>query len=224
MSGEMSSRCYYVENYFSESSLILSGELMRHSLAYYLKNPGKSLRLVRIGIRSKWYCVQLRRRGAQLGRGVKILGKPIFEFSRGSLSIGEGVVLNSLNSLYHGHMYGNVKLLADKEGSKISIGSNTRIHGSCIHAWRDIQIGRNCLVAANCTIIDANGHATMMEDPEKRLEVQDEPNPIIIEDNVWIGQNCIILKGVRIGEGSVIGAGTVVRENIPPRTMYGLNK
>ncbi len=43
---------------------------------------------------------------------------------------------------------------------------------------------------------------------------------VIIEDDVWIGQNAIILKGVRIGEGSVIGAGSIVTKNVPPYTIH----
>jgi len=44
--------------------------------------------------------------------------------------------------------------------------------------------------------------------------------PIIIEDNVWIGTNCIILKGVTIGSGSIIGAGSVVTKNVPPNEIW----
>jgi acetyltransferase-like isoleucine patch superfamily enzyme len=51
------------------------------------------------------------------------------------------------------------------------------------------------------------------------LITKKEGRPVVIEDNVWIGMNCIILKGTRIGKGTIIGAGSVVRESIPPYSI-----
>jgi len=55
-------------------------------------------------------------------------------------------------------------------------------------------------------------------EPERRNERPDSA-PIILEDNVWLGARVIVLKGVTIGEGSVIGAGSVVTKDIPPRSL-----
>src|SRR5690554_5353901 len=131
------------------------------------------------------------------------------------LYIGNNVMLNSSNYKYHLNMFSGIKILADGENSEIHIGDNTRIHGSCIHAKSKIYIGKNCLIAANCQIIDSNGHETLMERPQDRIFSMDKPREIIIEDNVWIGANCIILKGVKIGSGSIIAAGSVVVNDIP---------
>jgi acetyltransferase-like isoleucine patch superfamily enzyme len=113
-------------------------------------------------------------------------------------------------------MYNGVKILADGNNSEIHIGDNTRIHGTCLHAKSKIIIGKNCLIAANCQIIDNNGHNLSMDNPINRIESVDLPKDIFIKDNVWIAANCIILKGVTIGEGSVIGANSVVNKDIPP--------
>lgn len=139
-----------------------------------------------------------------------------------NLNIGTNVLLNSRNKGYHINMHSPVKLMADRKGI-ISIGDNTRIHGTCIHAYGKISIGKNCLIAANTQIIDGNGHDLCLHDPEKRINTIGTEKEIIIEDNVWIGANCIILPGSKIGYGSVISAGSVVFGELPPSVLAGGN-
>ena len=136
-----------------------------------------------------------------------------------SILIGDNVLLNSRNRGYFAALYGRVKLFADGEKAAIIIGSNTRIHGACIHAYNKIEIGKNCLIAGNTTIVDSDGHDLFPSDISERLKTIKEGRPVVIEDNVWIGLNCIILKGVTIGHGSIIGAGSVVRKTIPPYSI-----
>jgi acetyltransferase-like isoleucine patch superfamily enzyme len=93
------------------------------------------------------------------------------------------------------------------------------LNGACLHAWKRISIGRNCLIAANVTIIDANGHPLSMCNPAARLTTHDEPREVIIGDNVWIGLGAVILPGTRIGDGAVIGANSVVSGPIPERCV-----
>jgi acetyltransferase-like isoleucine patch superfamily enzyme len=120
-------------------------------------------------------------------------------------------------------MHSPVKLMADRKDAVIEIGDNTRISGSCIHAYKKITIGRNCLIAANCQIIDGNGHDLSFTQVNNRINTLGEAKEIMIEDNVWIGANCIILPGSKIGQGSVISAGSVVSGNIPPMCLAGGN-
>lgn len=139
------------------------------------------------------------------------------------IKIGSNTMINSNNSNYHLNMHSPCKLMADREGAVIKIGNNSRIHGTCIHAYKAITIGNNCLIAANTQIIDGNGHALSFPDVENRINTTDYGTPIVIEDNVWIGANCIILGGTRIGHGTVISAGSVVKGDIPPMSIYGGN-
>lgn len=118
-------------------------------------------------------------------------------------------------------MFSSCKLLADRPQAEIIIGENCRIHGTCIHAVKKIIIGNNCLIAANTNIIDSNGHILAMNNPIERLTIADEGRPVIIEDNVWIGSNVIILPGATIRRGSVIMAGSVVKGEVPPKSIYG---
>lgn len=159
-------------------------------------------------------------RGLELGRHVTFRGRPIIDIRRGGrVIICDGVLLNSVNRGYHVNMFSPVKLYADRPGAMITIGEHTRIHGSCLHAYGSIRIGRRCLIGANCQIFDGSGHNLNFDDVENRLNTNGDCRAIEIEDDVWIGINSIILPGVRIGRGCVIGAGSVVTRNIPPMSI-----
>lgn len=152
---------------------------------------------------------------------VKINNWPILiHRSNAKIVLGNNVLLNSSNRNYHINMFASVKLMCDKPNAIISIGDNTRIHGSCIHAFERIEIGSNCLIAANCQIFDASGHGTSLKE---RAESQGKSKPIIIGNNVWIGTGCIILPGTTIGNNSVISAGSVVRGVVPEGVVFAGN-
>lgn len=135
----------------------------------------------------------------------------------------DNVWLKSNKKSYHLNMHSRVKLMADRANAIIEIGENSRINGSCIHAYKKIRIGRNCLIAANCQIIDGNGHDLSFPEVENRINTMGDAREIIIGDNVWIGANSIILPGVKIGDGSVIAAGSVVSKDIPEMVIAGGN-
>lgn len=165
-----------------------------------------------------WY---LGSKGVRVGKNVIVKGRPrILRFS-GTIRIGDNVTLRSCDHGYHSSIYGPTRLMTDtREDALIEIGDNTRINGASIHATERITVGRNCLVAANVTILDSDGHGLL---PGERALVNPVSKPVIIEDNVWIGINSIILKGVRIGKNSVIGAGSVVARDIPPNCVVAGN-
>ena len=155
---------------------------------------------------------------------VLVSGVPILYFKEnGYLRIGKNVRLNSNIESYHLNMCSPVKLMADRRDALIEIGDNTRIHGSCIHAYNKISIGRNCLVAANCQIFDASGHDLSFDNVGNRINTIGEQKEVIIEDSVWLGANCIVMPGVHIGRGSIIAAGSVVVKDIPAMCIAGGN-
>lgn len=139
----------------------------------------------------------------------------ILEKNGGKIIVHPTVFLNSLQEGYHVGMPFETTLITDKPGALIQVGENCRIHGSYIHAWHRITIGRNVLIAAGTNIIDANGHSGNIRYARFREYFQDTPKEISIGDYVWIGMNCMILKGVTIGECAIIAAGSVVKETIP---------
>lgn len=136
------------------------------------------------------------------------------------LSFGENVVIRSRKKGYHAAMPFASTVLIDVVNAKVSIGDNSRLNGVYIHAQKEISIGKNCVIASGVNIIDSNGHILNSLD---RTKGRDIPKEIIIEDNVWIGLNCIILKGTRIGSNSVVSAGSVVKGVFPENSIIAGN-
>ena len=92
-----------------------------------------------------------------------------------------------------------------------------------ISAYSGITIGDHTLIGTNCMISDTDFHPL---EYEKRLANDHDSirsAPINIGKNVFIGARCIILKGVTIGDGSIVGAGSVVTKNIPPMEIWAGN-
>lgn len=165
-----------------------------------------------------------RKKNIFLSGKVTVRGIPILDIRKDCrLEIGNAVLLNSQNPGYHINMYAPVKLYVNGPSAYIRIGENTRIHGSCLHASDHIEIGQNCLIAANCHIIDCNGHDLSFPNVDNRIHTKGACRPVRIEDNVWIGGNTFVLPGVTIGHGSVISANSVVSKDIPPMVLAGGN-
>lgn len=99
--------------------------------------------------------------------------------------------------------------------NRLQIGDETFIgRGTFIHAGGGVQIGANVLIGPYVKIWSAD-HC--FADRSKPINEQGhEFAPIVIDDDVWLGVDCIILKGVTIGRGAVVGAGSVVTKDIPP--------
>ncbi len=152
-----------------------------------------------------------------IARGVRI-GWRTRIYSKGDthVELQPGVVLWSRGKGYHAGMAFPTTLLLDQDEAEIKIGANTRINGAYIHAKKKIQIGENCVIAANVNILDSNGHELYSMN---RTKGRDEPSPVSIGNNVWIGLNAVILKGTVVGDNSVIGAGSVVRGIFPNNSL-----
>ncbi len=169
----------------------------------------------------------LRLRGAFVGSGTKIYGKLILILHPLSkVMIGKNVVLNSAKGKYLLEMHSTNKIVTCKKTSYIEIGQNCCINATTISCRStEIRIGKNTIIAAHCMITDSDFHNTLPIDKrwgEDAIEVKTD-KPVIIEDYVWIGLGCIVLKGVTIGKGSVIGAHSVVTKNIPPMCLAAGN-
>ncbi len=110
--------------------------------------------------------------------------------------------------------YSGVRLEIGPKAS-LFIGNGTYLNRNTLIVCEDrVEIGENCKIAWDVIIMDSDLHPINESSPIVN-------KPVRIEDNVWIGCRSIILKGVTIGYGAVIAAGSVVTKNIPPRTVYG---
>jgi acetyltransferase-like isoleucine patch superfamily enzyme len=103
----------------------------------------------------------------------------------------------------------------------IAIGEHTNINRNCI-LWAGktarIIIGDNCLTGPGVTIIASQYDIKSLD---LIRSFQQKEADIIIEDDVWLGANCVILPGVHIGKGVVVGAGAVVTKDVNPYTIIG---
>lgn len=106
-----------------------------------------------------------------------------------------------------------------RKNAKFIVGDNVCFNNNCVLTCRsEIRIGNNVSFGPNCLIFD-NDHDYTCKDYFNNYKA----NPIIIEDNVWIGGGAIILRGSIIHENAVIGAGVVVKGEIPANTVV-INK
>jgi maltose O-acetyltransferase len=101
-----------------------------------------------------------------------------------------------------------------RPGARLEIGDHVFInYGASFCAYKSIRVGNGCVLGTYVIILDNDEH-----DMTKR-ELTPPAKPVVLEDDVWIGDRVIILKGVRIGRNAVIGAGSVVTRDIPPYTV-----
>ena len=116
-----------------------------------------------------------------------------------------------------------------------TVGDFTLMNGALVMAEERIEIGSHCLISWNVgiadsdfhplapaqRIIDAHALAPFFKDRPPRPKLRTVP--VIISDNVWIGMNAVILKGVTIGENSVVAAGAVVTKSVPANVVVAGN-
>lgn len=104
-------------------------------------------------------------------------------------------------------------------GASIKIGNNVGMSSTVIWCHKSVEIGNNVKIGGNCILMDTDAHN--INYIYRRNPSTDSPKeiPIIIEDDVLLGMNTIVLKGVTIGARSIIGAGSVVTKSIPPDSI-----
>lgn len=139
----------------------------------------------------------------QIGRMVSVNKKPVID-NKGEMILGDEV-----------RVWSNIvqaKLYTGKKG-KLIVGRNSRLNGVHIDVRELVQIGENVRIAPYTIILDSDFHDL------KDHFADGASKPIIIEDNVWIATRSTILKGVRIGKGSVVATGAIVTRDVPPYSV-----
>jgi acetyltransferase-like isoleucine patch superfamily enzyme len=151
-------------------------------------------------LKRAWY--RLRYRRLTLGRDVQIRGR--LRLRRGvTVEIGDRCRLN--------------KLVRFAGPGHVRVGDDCLLNGSWIGCWTTVTVGQGSLLS-DCELVDNTFHNL---DPARR---HDKPSPstrapITLGENVWVGSNALVMKGVTIGRDAVVGAATVVRSDVPPAVV-----
>jgi acetyltransferase-like isoleucine patch superfamily enzyme len=161
------------------------------------------------------------------GEGLYLETAQIFRFMRSRRA--RAVELGA-----HVSCYAGVSFALGENGS-CKVGDFTLLNGALIMADERIEIGAHCLVSWNVGIADSDFHP--IEAAQRRIDTmalapfyKNRPPrpplrtaPVVVKDNVWIGMNAIVLKGVTIGENAVVAAGSVVSKDVPPNVVVAGN-
>lgn len=126
----------------------------------------------------------------------------------------------------------NARISFDRAGASFRCGDRCYVGASHFVVAHEISLGNDVIVSWNVTIVDHNSHAVSWDG--RANDVIDwgagakdwrhvKIAPVRIEDKVWIGFNAIILKGLTIGEGAIVAAGSVVSKDVAPYTLVGGN-
>lgn len=160
-----------------------------------------------VAIKKKWY----------------LSGRPQFRLhGLGSkITIGKSFTALSKSRNNSIGVFQPVIITAWGENAKVEIGDHVGMSGCSITACHHIKIGDRVLIGSGVLIIDTDAHPLLPT--ERQINMLPHSAPIILENDVFIGARAIILKGVHIGQGAVVGAGSVVVKNVAPFTIVGGN-
>jgi acetyltransferase-like isoleucine patch superfamily enzyme len=151
----------------------------------------------------------------------RFFGLPIIQKHKEAvIKLGKGFTACS-NPYYNSiGVFQKVIIKALSPNARIIIGENVGISGATI-SGSNIKIGKNVLIGSGVLITDTDAHPIhpFLRNESKFIK----SSPVVIEDDVFIGARTMILKGVTIGSGSVIGAGSVVIKDIPPMSIAAGN-
>ena len=194
-----------------------------HYLRILLQMAHQRLSTARMRLAARYW-------GVSLGRGCGFVGMASFARCRqSSIRIGpNGRFLSTPTSNRHG-LNRSVMISTLRPGAEIVIGSDAGMSGTVICAAVSVRIGHRVMLGANTTVTDTDSHPL---DFRERFAVHHglDPRladratavaPVVIEDDVFVGMHAIVLKGVTIGRGAVVAAGSLVTRDVPPGAIAG---
>jgi acetyltransferase-like isoleucine patch superfamily enzyme len=163
-----------------------------------------------------WYEPLFRSQCAEVGTSFQMEQLPYLT-GQGRIVIGDGVRISGQPAIrFSNRLRLNPELI---------VGDGTFIGHECVfHIASAIRIGKHCLLARGVKVYDVNAHP--IDAARRRIEESFPPEntqPVIIEDDVWVGTQTMILKGVTIGARSIVGAGSIVTADVPPDVVVAGN-
>jgi acetyltransferase-like isoleucine patch superfamily enzyme len=153
--------------------------------------------------------------------GKPTLNQPLLAIGKGKIKISKNVSIGYFPSPNYFSSYSHIE--ARNRGSVISIGEGTVINNSfsAIAEHTSITIGKNVLIGVNVEVIDSDFHGINVS--ERNLSKPEWAKSVRIENDVFIGSNVRILKGVTIGKGAIVANSAVVVSDIPAHAVASGN-
>lgn len=169
---------------------------------------------------SNYFKIIMKFLNIKYGSGLQLKGCPVIFNKRGAtMTIGNNVTIKSslLSNLVG--LYSRTIIITRTPESKIVIGDNVGISGATIYARSSITIGENTMIGGNTKILDNDFHPIEIEARNSDIKEKIGTRPIVIGQNCFIGCNALILKGTDLGDGCVVGAGSVVSGRFPSNSV-----
>lgn len=160
-----------------------------------------------------YYRWLFRKKGITYGYNMSIMGK-ISVVGPGKIIIGDNFMMTSGNHINPISANIETSIFTDSHNAQIKIGDNVGMSSTRMWIHSGLTIGNNVKIGGGVLIMDTDCHP-MDYQIRRSSNENTKYAPIIIEDDVWVGAQCIVLKGVTIGARSIIGAGSVVTRDIP---------
>lgn len=161
--------------------------------------------------------------GVSWGRGWRVFGAPLIQRHRGSrIRIGQDFHMRNWFSSNPLGVTRRSILATWASGATILIGDDVNMTGTTICANELIQIGDHIRLGANSTIIDTDFHP-ISASVRRVAPREGKSASVIIENDVFIGMRSMVLKGTHIGQGVIVGAGSVVSGDVPPGVLVAGN-
>lgn len=174
--------------------------------------------------KSNYFKIFMKLNKVKFGKNLKLYGIPvIFKKGNSNLNIGDNCTIKSsfLSNLVG--LSQRTIIVTRTDEATIDIGNNVGISGATIYARKGITIGDNTLIGGNTKILDNDFHPIDVEN--RNIDNKDAilAKKIDIGRDCFIGCNVLILKGTKIGDGSVVGAGSVVCGEFPQNVVIAGN-
>jgi len=198
---------------------------MSHShLLLRLLRPGLYPRYARLLFWQAWGRLRLRRAGVDCGSGLRLYGVPIIGSVRtGSIRIGRDVTLCSRSEDTALGVSRPVLLRTVAPEARIALGDGCGLSGTAICAAVSVSVGARCLFGADAMVVDTDFHPLHPHGRWHAPVSAAGSRAVSIGNDVFVGARVVILKGVRIGDGAVIGAGAVVTRDVPAYAVVAGN-
>lgn len=167
--------------------------------------------------------IYLMLRGVKVGADLICIGRPCVNLGRGGkIILGKNVSICNSGMANPLAEYGRCRFATVAPGAEIFIHDHVGMSSCVIACANKVEIGEGTIIGGGALVIDTDFHPRL-PDGNWGTDPRSVSKPVVIGKKCFIGARAIILKGVRIGDGAVVGAGSVVTKDVSAKTVVAGN-